>query len=156
MSSFKEALAAARATVPDTKTVDVAVGDLLVSLKFKAVPTTAWTEITASHPPRVDVPLDMNYGYNWHAASDDAARQSVVRVEDGQDVPFEYVEASGGANGEPKVEAVDEWADFLEVLSAPDLTAIRNAVWELNEWAPGARTAALKKASTVNSKKKRN
>lgn len=155
MSSFKEALAAARAVVPDTKTVDVSVGDLLVTLKFKAVPTTAWTGITASHPPRVDVPLDLNYGYNWHASSDEAARQSVVRIEGGEDVPFEFVEAFGGSNGDPKVDGVDEWADFLEVVSAPDLTAIRNVIWELNEWAPGARTAALKKASTVNSRKKR-
>ena len=148
--SFKDDLAAARAAVPDTKTVDVSVGKALVTLKVRAVPTTTWTEITAQHPPRVGVPLDMNYGYNWHASSDEAALQSVVRVEDGKDVPFERTEATDDT------EAVDEWAELLEVISAPDLTAIRNVVWELNEYAPGLRTQALKKASTVNSRKKRN
>ena len=147
--SFKDDLAAARAVVPDTKTVDVSVGKVLVTLKARAVPTTTWTEITAKHPPRVGVPLDMNYGYNWHAASDEAALQSVVRVEDGVDVPFERIEATDDT------EAMDEWADMLEVISAPDLTQIRNVVWDLNEFAPGLRTAALKKASTVNSRKKR-
>ena len=154
--SFKDDLAAARAAVPDTKTVDVSVGTALVTLKVRAVPTTTWTEITAKHPPRVGVPLDMNYGYNWHASSDEAALQSVVRVEDGKDVPFERTDAVEASEGVEAVPAVDEWAELLEVISAPDLTAIRNVVWELNEYAPGLRTQALKKASTVNSRKKRN
>jgi hypothetical protein len=147
MSDFKAALAAARAAVPDTETIAVALGDQLVTLKFKALPSTTWTAITGVHPPRPDNPLDMNYGYNWHASADDAAALSVVRVEDGKDVPFER------ADGD--TEAVDEWADLLEFMSSPDLTQIRNAVWGLNEFAPGARTEALKKASTVNSKRKR-
>ena len=149
MSDFKAALAAARAAVPDTETIGVSLGDQLVTLKFKALPSTEWTAITGVHPPRPDNPLDMNYGYNWHASADDAAVLSVVRVEDGNDVPFEHSDATDGT------EAVDEWAELLSFLSSPDLTQIRNAVWGLNEFAPGARTEALKKASTVNLRRKR-
>lgn len=144
MSDFKAALAARKAALatPESETLLVTVGDVVVVLRFRELPSTEWTSICAVNTPRIDVPLDMNYGYNWHAASDAAARLSVMRVEDGADVPFE------------KSDAVDEWADFVSVLSSPDLTQVRNLVWELNEFRPGVRTEKAKKALAAKQRQK--
>lgn len=151
MSDFKSALAAAKAALatPETDTLEVTVGDLLVTLKARELPSTEWTAITAKHPPRMDVLIDMNYGYDWHASADEAARVSVVRVEDGADVPFEFIEAT------KDVEGVDEWADLVSTLSSPDLTQVRNLVWELNEFRPAVRTEKAKKALAAKQRQKR-
>lgn len=150
MSDFKAALAARKAALatPESETLQVTVGDLVVVLRFHELPSTEWTAITAKNPPRVEVPLDMNYGYDWHASSDAAARVSVVRVEDDADVPFDVVDASDG------VEPVNEWSDLVSVLSSPDLTQVRNIVWELNEFRPGVRTEKAKKALAAKQRRK--
>lgn len=151
MSDFKAALAARKAALatPETDTLEVTVGELLVTLKFRELPSTVWTAITAKHPPRLDVLIDMNYGYDWHASADEAARVSVVRVDGGEDVPFEFVEAAVDAPG------VDDWGDLASVLSSSDLTQVRNLVWELNEYRPALRTEKAKKALAAKQRPKR-
>lgn len=152
MSDFKTALAARKAALatPESETLQVSLGDDLITLRFRELPSTEWTAICAEHPPRVDVPLDMNYGYDWHASADAAARISVVRVDGDEDIPFEFVE------DEKQVVEVDEWGDLVSVLSSPDLTQVRNLVWELNEFRPGVRTEKAKKALAAKQRQKSN
>jgi hypothetical protein len=110
--------------------VDVLVGESVVSLKFFEGDSRDWAHATASSPQRLDVPLDLNYGYNVHAAAERMATFCGVRVDDGVDVKLEP----------------EQWKKLFDVLSGHDVGAVTDAVWGLNEFHPSQRLAKAKKA----------
>lgn len=104
----------------------------LTTFRFYRMRGDEWVECTARSPVRLDVPLDAQYGYNYHAACRLAAIRSGFRVDD------------DGAETEM---TEDEWRDVWAVLSGAEVTLLADAVWELNEWGPAARIHDLKKGS---------
>lgn len=141
--SFSDLLSSAKAAERESKTVDVTVNKELVSITFTELPGMDWATITAKHPPRLDAPTDLRYGYNVHGVCADAARVNAVVIYGGEPVvPVVDAEAK-----------VDEWADLIGVLSGHDLNVVCDAIFALNEWLPQKRVEAAKKALTGSSKK---
>lgn len=101
----------------------------LVTLKFTRLDARIWSALTDASPMRVDVPLDRNYGYNFDAVSEAAARRSGVRLDD--DGEHELTE--------------QQWDRLFKVLSGHDRGQIRDIVWTLNEYAPQQHVEALVK-----------
>lgn len=141
--SFSDLLSSAKAAERETRTVDVTVGGELLTLTFAELPGMDWASITAKHPPRLDAPVDVRYGYNVHGVCADAAKVNGTVVQAGEVVV-------------PRVDAkenVDEWADLISVLSGHDLNSVCDAIFLLNEWLPQQRVTAAKKALKGSSRK---
>lgn len=111
----------------------MAAQDALVVLRFTRLPGAQWAALTSHHPVRADVPIDRHYGYDYDAVCTAAAVASGARIDDGQ--PVEMAKA--------------EWVELFDVLSGNEVGLIRDAVWELNEFDPAQRIAALVKSSGV-------
>lgn len=118
----------------------------LITLRFKRLPGKKWAELTSKYPARLDSPVDRHYGYNYDAVCEAAVqfrdaegKPYGVRVEDGEEVPM-LVEQS-------KDSTVNEWEDLYEELSGHEVETIRDAVWELNEYAPQQKVREALKAS---------
>jgi hypothetical protein len=142
--SFSDLLSKAREADRESRTVEVTVAGELLELTFTELPGMDWASITAKHPPRLDAPVDLRYGYNVHGVCADAAKVNGV-VRQGDEVVTPRVDGK---------EKIDEWADLIALLSGHDLNSVCDAVFALNEWLPQQRVAAAKKASTASSKKK--
>lgn len=117
-------------------TQEVLLGEKLLGVRFWPVPS-AWEELTAKHPPRSGVEVDMALGYNLSAVVREYPRTYLV---DGDEV-------------QPVVG--EQWAEVYDVLSGPDKKALGYAAWGLNEYDPAQRLAAAGKASAGARKKKR-
>ena len=105
----------------------------LVTFRFTAVDGEKWAYLTSTNPMRLDVHLDRLYGYNFHAVTIAAAKLTGVHLTDeGEQKPTDEV-----------------WDRLLAKLTGHDFNALANAVWELNEWEPQQRVAALVKGSGV-------
>ena len=101
----------------------------LVTLRFTRMDGDKWALLTSAYPMRLDVALDRHYGYNYDAVSEMAARKSGTQVDD------------AGQH-----ELTDEqWTRLLKLLSGHDVSAIRDAVWSLNEYEPSKHVEALVK-----------
>jgi hypothetical protein len=141
MQDFDELLDAAvaeREAKRGTATVEVLVGKSLVKLKFTELDTLEWANITSAHPQRLDAPLDLQYGYNVHTASEAAAEKSGVRID-----------------GDEETELTPEqWKKLFKAIETPARGAITDAIWSLNEFAPSQRLARAKKASAAALKRK--
>lgn len=103
--------------------------DSLTTFRFYRMRGDEWVECTARSPLRLDVPLDAQYGYNYHGACKLAALRSGFRIEDDNEVAL----------------TEQEWTDVWSVLSGGEVTQLADAIWELNEWGPAARVHDLKK-----------
>jgi len=109
-----------------------------VTVRLTRLPGRDWSVLTSKCPPRVGVPIDANYGYDYDAVCEAAAR---------------YRNPSGVAfghrleDGEPVEITDDEWADLFDVLPGSEIAKIRDAVWVLNEYEPTQRLNELVKAS---------
>lgn len=129
--SFKDRLAAQKtAEKATTEPVPVIVDGELFELVFEVAEPGDWANITAKHPPRADVNIDLRYGYNYNAVVPDVAKLT-GRVVDGD----EKLELSA-----------DEWDDLFSVITGSELNSVANAIWALNEWDPEQRIKRLKKA----------
>lgn len=117
--------------------------DSIVTLRLTRLPGRDWSNLTSKCPVRPDVAIDRHYGYNYDAACESAAR---------------YRDPAGAAyghrleNGEPVDLSDDEWDDLFDVLSGSDISKIRDAVWELNEYEPQQRLNELVKGSGAASR----
>lgn len=101
----------------------------LVILRFRRMDGDKWAEITSRHPVRLDVPIDLHFGYNYDAVCAEAAVNSGVRVEGEAEVPMEPA----------------QWIDLFQVLAGSDVAKVRDAIWSLNEFEPAKRLDALVK-----------
>ena len=112
----------------------------LRTIRFAQLPGDKWGDITSRCPVRLDAPIDRSYGYNMQQASMMAAPLCGVAVEeDGTEVPLIVSDATADSP------AVDEWADLFERITGHEFIRIMDAIYELNEWAPGERINTLKK-----------
>lgn len=129
VASFDELMGNAEAEKV-TADVDVLFGGESVVLRFTEMQGRKWAEICDRNPMRVDVPMDAAYGYNVLTASLEAAAVCGVRVLE-----------------DDKTEALSDehWRALFDRLTGSDLRAVESAVFQVNEFAPGQRTAAAKK-----------
>lgn len=107
--------------------------DALVTLRFTRMSGAEWAEITARCPVRLDAAIDRQYGYNMHAVCKLAAPMSGGRLEGETVVPL-IVD-----------DKVNEWTDLFNAISGHEFGIIVDAIYELNEYAPAAHVAQLKK-----------
>jgi len=114
--------------------------DSLRTLRFTQLSGDKWGEITSRCPVRLDAPIDRSYGYNMQQASTMAAPLCGVAVDDdGTEVSLVVSEATADSP------AVDEWADLFATITGHEFIRVMDAIYELNEWAPGERINTLKK-----------
>lgn len=132
--------ARARAAEPDrTDPVQVTIANELVEFVFERVDGKLWAGQCAKFPPRPDVPIDRNYGYDFHLVVISVSPESGRLVtEDG------LVELTA-----------EQWRDIFAdgVLSGHDFQRIVDAIWQVNEWGPQQRIRDLSKASARASKR---
>lgn len=149
--SFSELLKSAKEkrTEVASDTVEVTVGDQLVTLKFRELPGVDWVNLTRQHPIRPDTVIDRRYGYNLDAVCRAAAEVSGVVIQDGEEVTLRVDPVDPRR---PTKKRVNEWEELFEVLSGPDNARIVDCIWALNEYNPQQRTEAAKKASRAEPK----
>lgn len=112
----------------------------LVTFAFEKVPGDMWTDFTARNPSRPDALIDMNYGYNL-----DAVVNAAVKAERGGH------HFAWQVDGDKNVVLTDEqWDQVFESMYGHDASAVRDAVWSVNEWAPSQKLADAKKARAGN------
>jgi len=109
----------------------------LVTFEFERLPGDFWNYLTATNPVRPDSIIDLSYGYNL-----DAVVQKAAKAERGGHSFAWQVD-----DGKPVVLTGEQWDDVFGMLSGHDASAIRDAVWNLNEWGPAQALAEAKKAS---------
>ena len=118
--------------------VKVTIGGELVEFVFLRVDGKLWAGQCAKFPPRVDVPIDRNYGYNFHQVVISVSPESGRLVSDDGLVPL----------------SDEQWRGVFAdgVLSGHDFQRVADAIWHVNEWGPQQKVAALSKASARASK----
>lgn len=112
------------------------------TFRFTQLPGPDWAEITFRNPPRPDIAIDVQYGYNYHSVARAAAAQSgaVLHRETAED----------GTETERLEElSPEQWADLWVALSGRDFERIASNVWDLNEYGPQRRLEAAGKAFRV-------
>ncbi|MET0888384.1 MAG: hypothetical protein ABWX92_18260 [Mycetocola sp.] len=124
-----------------------AAGDAVVTLRFTQLPGEKWTALTSLYPPRPNVAVDENYGYNFDTVTlaaarfvDPAGRVYGVRLEDGEEFPLSDA----------------QWDALVDALSGHEVSAIRNTVWGLNEYMPEMQLKAMGKAYGATARSKKN
>ncbi len=109
--------------------------DTLLTLRFTKLDGLAWAALTLKNVMRPDVPVDLMYGYNFHAVCQAAAQLTGTEVD-----------------GETTSAISDkQWERLWNVLPGRDVQRICDAVWGLNEYGPEQRVEAAKKASEARS-----
>lgn len=121
-------------------TVEEAMAETLVTLRFYKVPGDQWAEFTATNPARAGSLIDIRFGYNMHAVCKAAAIEH-GRVIDGE---TELVQTEA------------EWAENWVLLGGAEFASVADAIYHLNEWEPSQRVERLKnfsEAATASAKK---
>lgn len=140
MSKLDDLLAARKNAKRETVDVDISIGNGdtsgLVTLRFTELDGLTWAGITDRHPPRIDVPVDLQYGYDVTGVVADASQACGVLVEDGEEIEI----------------TEDQWRDLWEQISGNDAALIRDAIWGLNVYYPNVRVEALKKVRRESAK----
>jgi hypothetical protein len=140
---FLEDLAAAKAAVEGgdrvvTPPIEVTVNGQVYSLLFIRSASAAWSEACIKHPPRLDVELDKQWGYNLSAVSLEVAAESARVLDDGEEIRL----------------SAEQWADLFDVMPGRNRRMIEATVWHLNEREPELEIARAKKASRRAPRKK--
>jgi hypothetical protein len=125
-----ESVAERKRVAPVAVTVSVLVKEKVLDLKFYEGDPRDWAHATAANPQRLDVQLDLTYGYNIHGAVESMAVTSGRLVVAG-------VESEITAK---------RWKKLFDGFSGRDIGAVTDAVWGLNEFHPSQRLAKAKKA----------
>lgn len=137
--SFADEVEAGATVERDSKDADVIVAGKLRTFRFTQLTGQEWGWLVAINPVRLEVPLDRQYGYNFHGVCQGAAKLNGVLV-----------------NGEETEEvAAETWDKIWPQLTGHDYQVLSDTIWELNEWAPGVAVDKAKKARTGESKAKR-
>lgn len=140
LQSLSAALEVAKAAEPDRSApVKITVGGELVEIVFERVDGKLWASQCAKYAPRPDVPIDRNYGYNFHQVVISVSPESGRLVTDDGLLPLDD----------------DQWRGIYAegVLSGHDFQRVADAIWQVNEWGPQQKVAALSKASARASKR---
>jgi hypothetical protein len=110
----------------------------LVTVRFTRLNGNDWAYLTAKSPARLDVAVDMHYGYNFAAVCEAAAKFKDPKT--GR--AFGHI-----VDGDDLVELTDaEWDDLFAEIAGNGVSRLYTAIWELNEYDPSARVQELVKA----------
>lgn len=128
MSDLKDLIARQRAKVerPRTESVDVVLGDELVSVAVSRVMPDDWQQLVAAHPPRTGVTADANMGYN---------QNTLPRA-----YPADRISVGG------KEVSQEDWAEIYSVLESVDKNNIHTTIWGVNVFSAIKELQALGKA----------
>lgn len=142
---YKEDIAAAKAAVGDkvkTPTIPVVLNGTAYDVVFYRVPNLEWSSVTIKHPPRPDIPMDMNNGYDIAGVAREISAEYGRLIVDGE---------------ETKLDAA-EWVDVWEVIAPAAARHLEANVWFLHERDTELELERAKKASARprGSKKKPN
>lgn len=111
--------------------------DSIVTLRFVQLPGDKWAALTAMHRARPESELDMAFGYNLDGVvraaaqytNPDTGERYAFRLEDGEAVSL----------------TDEQIATLWPTLAGSEVSAIRDAVWGLNDFGPSQRIEALVK-----------
>lgn len=122
-------------------------GEGMIVLRFTQLPGDAWAEIASRHLPRTDNLVDQSHGFNFDAATDEAAtyvdeagRSYGARLEGDEEVPL----------------TADEYRELRTSVSGHEVTEIRNGVWGLNVFLPKKKLETLGKAFGAAARSEKN
>jgi len=124
---------------PDSRTHEVLIGEDVWTLRFDAMDSRAWGDVTAANPLRPDSPIDRRYGYDFNGAARSAAPLCGVRVVDGKDESLTPA----------------QWEKVFDIISGGESNKIASDIFEMNDFAPAQRLATRKKALAAAQKQKR-
>jgi hypothetical protein len=119
-------------------------------LHMTKLPGIEWNDIADKFPPRVDVQLDIDLGYNHHAVSLVAARVNTVDVKEPlaegeqRDEDGTYVEVDGVVHRAELLDD-DDWDSIEEIASGWDIANVVNLQLNLNVLQSSNRLGRLKK-----------
>jgi hypothetical protein len=128
--TFQEDLAAAKSVGTVTADVTVELNGNQHTLRFTRMNPVEYTEETLRHPPRLEIGVDREFGYNLTSLSLAIAPRCAVRIESG-DVETPLSES--------------EWGDLFAAADAGAIQAIQNTVFQLNEFASARAADAARK-----------
>lgn len=120
------------------------------TLHMTKLPGIEWNDIADKFPPRLDVQLDIDLGYNHHAVSLVAARVNTVDLKEPlaegaqRDEDATYVEVDGVVH---RAEPLDDedWNFIEEIASGWDIANLVNLQLNLNVLQSSNRLGRLKK-----------
>jgi len=138
MSLLDQAFSAAAEEVVPFLDEHVVVAGVDLPLRAYRIEGEMWAQITAMCAPRVNVNLDVRYGYNFQAAARLAAPLSIRVIEDGKETEYDE----------------EQWDRLFKVLSGRHIKTIHSAIWQLNEYDPEqeAKAAAKKYQAALEPK----
>ncbi|PYY32353.1 hypothetical protein [Curtobacterium sp. MCBD17_030] len=119
-------------------------------LHMTKLPGVEWNDIADKFPPRLDVQLDIDLGYNHHAVSLVAARVNTVDVKeplaDGEERVEDatYVEVDGVVHRGELLDD-DDWDFIQDIASGWDIANVVNLQLNLNVLQSSNRLGRLKK-----------
>lgn len=133
--SFDDDVAAQIAAEKDFVNVDVTLNGKLYTFRFFQMDGLEWADQTDRFPARPGVLLDMRYGYNLRPLSKAVAPLSGKQVD-----------------GDTLIDLTPEqWEKLFKALPGAAVMRIGDALFNLNEYAPGEAVEAAKKASAAES-----
>jgi hypothetical protein len=133
--SFEDDLKAEFEAEKPHRNVDVKLNDKLYTLRFTVMDGIEWTAAGDMFPPRPGVLLDTRYGYNLRPLTLFVASKTGQRVD-----------------GEKLTDLTpDQWSNLFKALPGKSVSRIGDALFDLNEYTPGAEVEALKKARAAES-----
>ncbi|PZE66892.1 hypothetical protein [Curtobacterium sp. MCBD17_021] len=119
-------------------------------LHMTKLPGIEWNDIADKFPPRLDVQLDIDLGYNHHAVALVAARVNTVDVKEPlaegeqRDEDGTYVEVDGVVHRGELLDD-DDWDSIEEIASGWDIGNVVNLQLNLNVLQSSNRLGRLKK-----------
>jgi hypothetical protein len=127
--SFKDDLAAAREAEATTADVAVELNGHRHVLRFSRMNPVEYAEETLRHPPRLEIGVDREFGYNLTSLTVAVAPRCAVLID--------------GETSEPL--SAEEWADVFAAADAGAIQNMQNTVFHLNEFASSKAADAARK-----------
>lgn len=121
--------------------IEADAAESLLTLRFRRLPGNEWAALTLHHPPRPEVAVDRQWGYNIDSLCGAAAAH---HSDDGTAYGFRVETDDDGNETEIPMD-VATWADLFSVLSGSDVEDVRDAIWAINEHEPANRLDGLVK-----------
>lgn len=129
--TFEEDLAAAQAQPTATAVITIELNKRKHRFRFTRMDGREYAAETLRHPPRLELGLDREYGYNINSLAEAVAPRCSVLLE--------------GKDAEETVLTEEQWAAIFSVADGGAIQSIVNTVFALNEFASSKAVEAAKK-----------
>lgn len=127
--SFDDDLDAALNAEVDFTIVPITLRGKLYRLRFDQMPGTEWVDLCDGHPARLKSTVDRIYGYNIRAVVQEAAPKCGYLLE----------------GEKPTKLTIEQWTKLFDALPGDPIKRIGDALFDLNQYSPGAEVEAAKK-----------